>query len=92
MARRTRARRSTRNANTQRAAAAAFDPAELPNDYIDQTPVPLTWFFSRAATTGPDAATVTIVQDFYRHCDPGGGERAAVSLDRLTSPNADLAF
>ena len=88
----TRARRSTHDASAQRAAAAAFDPVELTNDFIDQTPVPLTWFLSRAATVGLDAATVTIVQDFYRHCDPHGGERATINLARLTSTTAHLGF
>lgn len=92
VAHRTRARRSAHDADAQRAAAATFDPASLTEEFVVQTPVPLSWFLSRAASAGLSGATVALVREFYHHCDPGGGEQATVSLARLTSATADSVF
>ena len=73
VAHRTRARRSAHDADAQRAAAATFDPASLTEEFVVQTPVPLSWFLSRAASAGLSGATVALVREFYHHCDPGGG-------------------
>ena len=44
VAHRTRARRSAHDADAQRAAAATFDPASLTEEFVVQTPVPLSTF------------------------------------------------
>ena len=73
VAHRTHARRSTHDADAQRAAAATFNPAGLTEEFVVQTPVPLSWFLSRAASAGLSGAAVALVREFYHHCDPGGG-------------------
>ena len=91
-ARRTRTRRSTQDAGAQRAAAATFNPAQSADDFVDQTPVPLSWFLFGAASAHLDDATIALVLDFYHHCNPDGGDRGTISLARLTSPTADPGF
>ena len=65
--------RPTHSARAQRAAAASFDPSELADAFVDQTPVPLSWFLSRAAISPLSDTKVELVRSFYLHCDPAGG-------------------
>ena len=85
---RTRAQRAhDHSERAQLDAAASWDPGELQDDFLRETPVPLAWFLSRATAEDLDAETVELVRAFYAFCTP-----AQPSFARLTSDTADPTF